>query len=142
MIRSEVTTTRWRALTALGLALACGQAAAPPGGQQAAPATIAQEELLERLEGDAAPLVLDVRTPGEFSRGHVPGAVNVPHDALAGRLSELGPSREREIVVYCESGRRAGLAEETLREAGFTEVRQLEGSMSAWRDAALPCEGC
>ena len=49
---------------------------------------------------------------------------------------------DREIVVYCESGRRAAEVESALRRAGFSGVRHLEGDMIAWRDAGHSCVGC
>ena len=79
---------------------------------------------------DDAPLLLDVRTPEEFAAGHVPGAINIPHDQLASRLSEL--DSQRWVLVYCQSGRRAGLAEGVLSLAGF-DVRQVEGSWARWK---------
>jgi len=120
---------------ALALASACGDAASAP--------PISGDELAERIAAGDAPLVLDVRTPEEFAAGRVPSAVNIPHAQLAARLGELGvEDRGREVVVYCESGRRAAEAEATLRHAGFSDVRHLEGDMRAWRDAEHSCEGC
>lgn len=118
---------------ALGL-LACSEAAA---GESISP-----EALARRLGGADAPLVLDVRTPAEFARGHVPGARNVPHTELAARVAELGAARDREVVVYCERGPRASAAEAILKQAGFAHVTQLEGHMSRWRASDLPCEAC
>ncbi|MBW2267297.1 MAG: rhodanese-like domain-containing protein [Deltaproteobacteria bacterium] len=99
---------------------------------------ISQEELLEAGAGEL--LVVDVRTAQEFAASHVPGAIHIPHDELADRLAELGESRERPVVLYCESGRRAGWAVTTLSDAGFRDVRHLEGDMSGWRAAGLPVE--
>lgn len=99
---------------------------------------ISPETLLSAAPANA--LILDVRTPGEFGSSHVPGAVNVPHDEVAARLAELGANRDRPVIVYCESGRRAGLAEALLVEAGFSDVRHLEGDMRAWREAGRPTE--
>ena len=111
--------------------LACSEA----GGRVT---SISPEALL--AAGPANALILDVRTPGEFGSSHVPGAVNVPHGELAARLAELGANRDRPVIVYCESGRRAGLAEALLVEAGFSDVRHLEGDMRAWREAGRPTE--
>ncbi|MBW2448191.1 MAG: rhodanese-like domain-containing protein [Deltaproteobacteria bacterium] len=91
-------------------------------------------------DSDGAPLVLDVRTPDEFAAGHVPGATNIPFDEIATHLAEVEPYRDRGVVVYCERGRRAGAAERELRAAGFGDVRQIEGHMSAWRASNLPVE--
>ena len=92
-------------LIALVAGLAC---AAPDSGDAAGDVT--QAEVLELVAAPDGPLLLDVRTPGEFAAGHVPGAVNIPHDEVAARLSELEPYRERGVVLYCQSGRRAGMA--------------------------------
>lgn len=80
-------------------------------------------------------LLLDVRTPEEYAQGHVPGAVNIPYDEVADRLDELEGGKERAIVVYCESGKRAGRAESTLAAQGYTNLHHLEGDMKAWRAA-------
>ena len=93
--------------------------------------------LAARIDAGEAPLVLDVRTPEEFAAGHVPGAVLIPHDQLATRIGELGAPRE--VVVYCRSGRRSGLAEAVLEQRGF-RVSQLEGSWLAWEAQGLPIE--
>ena len=84
-----------------------------------------------------APVVLDVRTPEEFAQGHIPGAVLIPHDQLASRLSELG--RDRWVLVYCRSGARASKAEEVLAREGF-EVRQIEGSWLRWQAERRPVQ--
>ncbi len=101
---------------------------------------VTREELKAQLEGPAPPLVLDVRTPEEYAAGHVPGAVNLPHDQAAARLEELRPYRDRTIVLYCKSGRRAGIAADTLAQAGFGPLRHLAGDMPGWVSAGLPVE--
>ena len=57
-----------------------------------------QADLVRQLEGESAPLVLDVRTEAEFAAGHVPGALNIPLDELPGRLAELNAAKP--MVVY------------------------------------------
>lgn len=106
----------------------------------AAPELISQNELLGRIEAGKAPLILDVRTGGEYSRGHVPGAVNIPHTKLADRIKRISDHRFNEVVVYCEQGPRANFAEIVLQQNGFQKVRHLDGDMSAWRDAGLPVD--
>jgi len=126
-------------LALLALAVLFADAA---GAEEAAPAgsPIGGEELAARIAAGDAPLILDVRTPAEFEAGHLPGARNVPHDALADRLPALGLAPDAEIVVHCHSGRRASEAEQVLREAGHTNVRDLTGHWQAWRRAELPTE--
>ncbi|WP_426751875.1 rhodanese-like domain-containing protein [Myxococcus sp. Y35] len=79
---------------------------------------------------NAGALLVDVRTPQEFAASHLPGAVNIPVDALQERLGELG-SPEQPVVVYCGSGARSSRAERLLKARGFQQVVNL-GPMSAW----------
>ncbi len=98
------------------------------------------DTLAARLTAEMPPLVLDVRTPEEYAEGHVPGALNIPHTEVAARLDELAPYRDREIVLYCRSGRRAGIAAEVLKEAGFSRLAHLSGDMPGWAARGLPVE--
>jgi phage shock protein E len=74
--------------------------------------------------------LVDVRSPAEFASGHLPGAVNVPVDALERRLGDVGP-KDRPVVVYCASGARSAHAKRVLLASGWSDVRNL-GAMSAW----------
>ncbi|MFH2007984.1 MAG: rhodanese-like domain-containing protein [bacterium] len=95
----------------------------------------------------AGALVVDVRTPGEFSSGHYDGAVNIPLSQLRGRQGELG-GKDRHIIVYCRSGSRSSYAKRFLDQAGFTRVedggglsqmrRRKRASKSAQPGAAAP----
>ena len=73
-----------------------------------------------------------VRTPGEYLSGHIKGALNVPHDELERRLGEIPGDISSEIVVYCQSGRRAGIAEKILVEKGYTNIKHLIGHWQNW----------
>ena len=126
------------AATSFGADPAPAPAVQPPGVD--AP-HITQSDLLARLDQkDPDLVVLDVRTPAEFAAGHVPGARNLSHDQLAANLGELAPLRDKEVVLYCRSGRRTLLAEETLRQAGFKRLLHLEGDYLAWEAAQRPIE--
>ena len=116
-----------------GLLLACLlPVAALAGRPDVAPAVVA--ELRARAD---APLLLDVRSPAEFAAGHVEGAVNIPHDQLAARMSEVAAADRPWVLVYCRSGKRATSAEAVLAEAGV-EVRQIEGSWLRWEAEGRP----
>ena len=92
---------------------------------------MSQEALLEHQSRHPDHLfVLDVRTPQEYAEGHVPGAVNVPYDQLASRLAEV--PKDKDVVLYCKSGRRAGIAADVLAANGYTRLSHLEGDMPAW----------
>jgi rhodanese-related sulfurtransferase len=96
---------------------------------------IGPQVLAERLESaDPQLFVLDVRSAAEFAEGHIPGAVNIPHDVLGARIAELGPAGERDVVVYCRSGRRSAIALEALKGAGFSRLFHLEGDYLRWSE--------
>ena len=102
--------------------------------------SISGDQLAGLIARGQAPLILDVRTAPEFDAGHIPGAVNIPHTELAARLAELGADQSREIVVHCKSGRRATMAEDILRAAGFNNLRRLQGDMDGWQAAGRPVQ--
>lgn len=106
----------------------------------AGPNNITAEELAEQIQSSEAPLILDVRSESEFANGHIPGALNIPHDQLLDRLSEIDVPKTEEIVVNCQSGRRAKIAENVLIEAGYLDVRDLDGHMSGWQSRGYPIE--
>ncbi len=101
--------------------------------------SISQEALLERQQkDDETTYVLDVRSPEEYASGHVPGAVNIPYDQIASRIAEV--PKDKDVVLYCKSGRRAGIAAEVLAGQGYTRLQHLEGDIVAWVDKGRPVE--
>jgi len=111
------------------------------GADAPAEPSIAGGALQERIEANEPDfVVLDVRTPEEYAAGHVPRAINIPHDVVSEHLAALSDARDKEVIVYCRSGRRAAMAIDALREAGFEHVTHLEGDMLGWEAAQLPVE--
>lgn len=102
--------------------------------------TIAPSELASRIVTGNAPLILDVRTPGEYATGYIPGAINIPHTELRDRLSEVVSHQNKEIVVHCQTGTCAGVVQSILSRAGFTQIRELEGHMRQWNASDYPIE--
>jgi rhodanese-related sulfurtransferase len=119
---------------------AAAPAAAPPVG--AAMPQVSAEALAARLApgAAAAPIVLDVRRAEEFAAGRVPGARNLPHDRIVADATALGVPKDAEIVVYCQSGRRANMALESLQKAGYTRLAHLEGDFPGWQSQGRPVE--
>ncbi len=101
---------------------------------------ITATELIEQIKVNKAPVILDVRTTEEYLQGHIPGAINIEYRELPSRISEVSSLSNKKIVVYCERGVRANIAEETLKKAGFSEVLHLEGDMSGWRERGFEVE--
>jgi rhodanese-related sulfurtransferase len=101
---------------------------------------VAQDELARRLQ-DGHVVVVDVRPAVEYAAGHIPGALNVPHDQLTARLGELAAALPdgADVVAYCR-GRYCVFAPDAvrlLRERGH-RARPLDGGLPAWRRAGLP----
>ena len=116
--------------------VACGSeeptddASAPSGGSGVVRMSAAEFE-----DAAAGPdvVVLDVRTPEEYAEGHLPGAVNldVSDPGFVEALDEL--DQDATYAVYCRTGSRSLAAAETMREAGFDDVFDLEGGIVAWQ---------
>ena len=75
-------------------------------------------------------LLLDVRTPEEFAAGHAVGAVNIPYDRVLGGTYPTD-DKDTKIYLYCRTGRRAGLAFDALKKAGYDKVTNLV-SLDEW----------
>ncbi len=90
-------------------------------------------ELKERLDAGDAPLLVDVREHFEHRIADLPdqGQLRIPAGQLASHADEL--DRERDVVLYCRSGARAGRAKKKLLEAGYRQVTNL-GGLDDWKD--------
>ena len=98
---------------------------------------VTPQELVNLVNRDGA-VVVDVRDKNEFAEGHIVGAINVPHTALANRLAELEKYKERPLVLACKMGQHAGASGTVLRKAGFQDVSRLKGGVAEWRNQSLP----
>lgn len=124
--------------------VACASAPAPAPVAQvpAATAVISAAALEARLAAAPADMtVLDVRTAEEFAAGHVPGARNIPVAELQARIAELAAARDRDLVLYCRTGRRAATAAGILGTNGFLRLLHLEGDMQGWSEGGHRVEG-
>ena len=109
------------------------------GREVAALATTTPRKLAERLKGEGA-AVLDVREESAFKEGHIPGARHVHAGRLEEKLDDLGLDRDEPVAVTCSVGHRGGLAASLLARAGYTNVSNLLGGMTAWNKLDLPTE--
>ena len=127
----------WLAFSVIAVAGEPAVAPTTPAPAAMAAAPMSQEALLEHQSMHPDQLfVLDVRTPQEYAEGHVPGAVNVPQDQLASRLAEV--PKDKDVVIYCRSGRRSALAADVLAANGYSRLSHLEGDMNAWIEKGRP----
>ena len=84
-----------------------------------------------RLWQNKEAVIIDVRTPGEFKDGHIPGVVNIPLDELEKRLAEI--PKTGKVVLICRTGNRSAQGTKLLRSKGFDNVFNSTGGMSTWR---------
>mgnify|MGYP001089032174 CR=1 FL=1 len=70
---------------------------------------------------------LDLRTDAEYAEDHIAGSVHIPHEEIALRIADLGLDKDTEIRVYCQSGRRAGIALAALEEMGYSNATNVGG---------------
>lgn len=108
--------------------------------------TLAQTESLspknfkKRMEKTENAVVLDVRTPEEFSEGHLKAAVNanVQDDDFDNKIDGL--DRDKTYFVYCKAGVRSARAIEKMKAKGFKKLVGLEGGIDEWKEEGLAVE--
>lgn len=93
---------------------------------------VSYEELQQKLNEKAPIVLLDVRTQEEFDNGHIPGALLLPYDEIDKKAAQLLPEKEKEIIIYCRSGRRSAIAKDSLEALGYTNVKDF-GGMNRWQ---------
>ena len=82
----------------------------------------AANDIAEVRQGLDAPVVVDVRSEGEYASGAIEGALNHPLQGLPDTLLDMGVELDEEVIVYCRSGRRSAQAKALLTQAGFQRV--------------------
>jgi rhodanese-related sulfurtransferase len=92
-------------------------------------------------------ILVDVREPAEYLKGHIPGAVLLPRGMIEfdmhkvidqARKNRDLPQEDTEIVLYCGTGGRSALAARVVEEIGYRNVKSLSGGIVAWAEAGLP----
>ena len=73
----------------------------------------------------ARPLVIDVRTESEWKEGHLEGAILIPYEKIGERIAAVAPDKKTGINLYCRTGRRSGIALDTLKKLGYEDVTNL-----------------
>ena len=96
---------------------------------------ISVHQLRELLDSSHKPTVLDVRSPGEWESGHIPGAQHYFVADMRDRINGL--DKDAPYVTYCASGYRASIAASLMQARGFTDVSNVPGSWSAWEAAGF-----
>ena len=84
-------------------------------------------EAKEIMDSEKDFLVLDVREKDEYESGHIPGAVLIPYTEIENKAEEIITDKNKQILVYCRSGRRSKIASESLAKLGYTYVKEFGG---------------
>lgn len=104
---------------------------------QANSKTIEPQAVLQLIQKQQAPLILDVRSAEEFAQGHIPGAMNIAYENLP-ENQQLNAYKKQDIILYCRSGKRAQIASKMLQEQGFKKLFELNGHLLAWQQLHYP----
>src|SRR4051794_15186467 len=103
---------------------------------------ITRDELKRKLDSREKLVVIEALPAKYFQQGHLPGAINIPHDAPAAAFTQALPDIDAEIVVYCasETCRNSAIAAERLAALGYRNVREYHEGKAGWIDAGFSVE--
>jgi len=87
---------------------------------------------------EAGIVTIDVRTAGEFSQGHIAGAMNIDVEASTFQNEVSKLDKTKTYAVYCQSGRRSGIATAQMEKIGFTHLFNLQNGISDWMAQGMP----
>ena len=92
---------------------------------------INMDEAIVMMEAESDYIILDVRTPEEFSEKHIPGAINIANETIGSEEIPELPDKDQLILVYCRSGNRSKQASEKLVALGYTNIVEF-GGINDW----------
>lgn len=93
--------------------------------------TMTTQELQSKLNAKENFVLLDVRTQEEYNAGYIAGAILLPYDEINAKATIVLPDKEKEIVLYCRSGRRSAIAKKSLLDSGYQKVVDF-GGVKRW----------
>jgi rhodanese-related sulfurtransferase len=101
------------------------------------------DQLRQRIDANPNIVLVEALPEQYYRHSHLPGAINIPHDAVDALAPALLPNKDAEIVVYCASGpcQNSGIAANHLLELGYTHVADYHEGKAEWVEAGLPIEG-
>lgn len=101
---------------------------------------ITANEVKQALDEKQDVLLIDVRTPEEFAKNRIKGAINLPVDQVEEQIRSVIPDKEKKIYVYCLSASRSVHAVDAMKKLGYTNVYNVTSGLLAWRAKQLPLE--
>ena len=100
---------------------------AAPAEQEISYRQITMDEAVAMMKEESNYIILDVRTVSEFDEKHIPGAINIPNEAIGTDAIPDLPDKDQLILVYCRSGNRSKQASEKLVKLGYTNIVEFGG---------------
>ena len=88
---------------------------------------ITAEDAKKIMDSGEEYILLDVREQDEFDAGHIPGAILIPYTEIENKAEKMLPDKDKQILVYCRSGRRSKIAAESLVKLGYTNIKEFGG---------------
>ena len=88
---------------------------------------ISAEDAKKIMDSGEKVVILDVREQDEYDEGHIVGSILIPYTEIGNKAQETLPDKDKQILVYCRSGRRSKIAAETLAKLGYTNVKEFGG---------------
>ena len=100
---------------------------------------ISQEDARSQMASETDYRIVDVRTPGEYAEGHIPGALNIPNESIGKEAPAGLPQKDQLIFIYCRSGNRSKQAAGKLSDLGYTNIREF-GGINTWEGPVISGE--
>ena len=100
-------------------------------------ATVNNNQAIRLMNSENA-VVVDIREPKDFNKGHITNAINISFGTFKERVNELSDYKEKPVILVCAMGQHSGMIGKILREKGFQNIRRLQGGISGWQAEQLP----
>jgi rhodanese-related sulfurtransferase len=107
---------------------------------KAAIKTVKAEDVKAAIDNKEKAIFLDVRDPGEFAAGHLPGALNISRGTLEFNVFNKIPDQSAKIYVYCKTAGRSTMATKTLNDLGYKNAILMDAQFEDWIKAGYPVE--
>jgi rhodanese-related sulfurtransferase len=102
--------------------------------------TVSAADVKSAIDKKEKAVYLDVRDPGEYGAGHLPGSINVSRGTLEFNIWKAIPDQNAKVIVYCKTAGRSALATKTLNDLGYKNAVLMDAQFEDWIKAGYPVE--
>lgn len=99
---------------------------------------ITADEVYKAISDKMDIILLDVRTPAEYSKGKIEGSINIPVDTVSSEVASILPDKNKTVYAYCLSGSRSDIAVNAMIQLGYTHVFSMTSGLLMWRSKKYP----